>query len=366
MNILSGIDYSLYTDLFDRNILAQVTNLTKSEMSDMRSKKAQLEKAEEELERKRREDSDSQVVESMNQWLRVIFGEDVLQLYSDGAYGYKVTKNGIDISPSILSTGEQNILALCYFFVDISNGEKALTISDRDQIIVLDDPVSSFDYSNKYGVIQILDHVAGIVSEDTSKAKMIIMTHDPVTALEISKSINYRVGGKKVKCCEISNNDGNALLKNVKFDGIDEYKNILGKMYGIAVGKEDAEMPAPNEVRRVWEAFLRFELGVSSVSDRKAIEKIRDYYSEESSKYKFLDSFMSYAFIHQDSHSASQMLFFNFSLFPVLSDEDFRKHIRQIICFIHIVSPLHIASRLSNDETEAQKYREELENMYGK
>ena len=93
----------------------------------------------------------------------------------------------------------------------------------------------------------------------------------------------------------------------VKFDGIDKYKNILGKMYGIAVGEEGVEMPAPNEVRRVWEAFLRFELGVSSVSDRKAIEKIRDYYDAESVEYEFLDSFMSYTFIHQDSHSASQM-----------------------------------------------------------
>ncbi len=190
------------------------------------------------------------------------------------------------------------------------------------------------------------------------------MTHDPEMAIELSKIAIGRLGGEKVKCCEISNNDEGSFLESVKFDGIDEYKNILAKMYSFAVDEEVDEKPAPNEVRRVWEAFLRFELGVSSVSDRKAIEKICDYYDENSPEYKFLDSFMSYAFIHQDSHSASQMLFYNFSLFPVLSDEDFRKHIRQIICFIHIVSPLHIASRLSNDGTEAQKYREELENMY--
>ncbi len=233
-----------------------------------------------------------------------------------------------------------------------------------NRIIILDDPLSSFDFDNKYGVIRLLDYIINLMSKNDSESKLIIMTHDPETAIELSKIAIGRLGGEKVKCCEISNNDENMLLKSVKFDGIDEYKNILDKMYGIAVGKEDAEMPAPNEVRRVWEAFLRFELGVSSVSDRKAIEKIRDYYDEESDEYKFLDSFMSYAFIHQDSHSASQMLFFNFSLFPVLSDEDFRKHIRQIICFIHIVSPLHIASRLSNGGTEAQEYREELENMY--
>ena len=306
--------------------------------------------------------------DNINFLLSIVFGENVISV-NYGENGYEIIKENGRIYPSSLSTGEQNIVSLCYFFAQMMNGEKCGSIQEflaGNRIIILDDPLSSFDFGNKYGVIRLLDYVMNLMSKDESESKLIIMTHDPETAIELSKIARGRLGGKKVKCCEISNNDGNALLKNVKFDGIDEYKNILGKMYGIAVGKEDAEMPAPNEVRRVWEAFLRFELGVSSVSDRKAIEKIRDYYSEESSKYKFLDSFMSYAFIHQDSHSASQMLFFNFSLFPVLSDEDFRKHIRQIICFIHIVSPLHIASRLSNDGTEAQKYREELENMYGK
>ena len=306
--------------------------------------------------------------DNINFLLSIVFGGNVISV-NYGENGYEIIKENGRIYPSSLSTGEQNIVSLCYFFAQMMDGEKCGSIQEflaGNRIIILDDPLSSFDFGNKYGVIRLLDYVMNLMSKDESESKLIIMTHDPETAIELSKIARGRLGGKKVKCCEISNNDGNALLKNVKFDGIDEYKNILGKMYGIAVGKDDAEMPAPNEVRRVWEAFLRFELGVSSVSDRKAIEKIRDYYSEESSKYKFLDSFMSYAFIHQDSHSASQMLFFNFSLFPVLSDEDFRKHIRQIICFIHIVSPLHIASRLSNDGTEAQKYREELENMYGK
>lgn len=369
MNILSGVDYSLYADLFDRNIAVQVTNLTKSEMSDLRSKKVRLEKAEEELERKRREDSDSQVVQSMNQWLRVIFGEDVVQLYSDGAYGYKVTKNGIDISPNNLSTGEQNILALCYFFVDISNGEKALTIADRNQIIVLDDPVSSFDYSNKYGVIQILDHVAGIVSEDRSKAKMIIMTHDPVTALEISKSINYRVGGSKVKCCEIV--DGQIVggikecISEVSFEDIDEYRNILEKMFIVATEEgKGIDSLSPNEVRRVWEAFLRFELGESKISDRSAIDRAACFYDDQSPEYKFLNSFISYVYINQDSHSGNQMLFENFDLIPILGRCEFEKHIRQIILFMRIVAPSHIPSRLAKRKNQIAGYRDALNQIY--
>lgn len=371
MSILFIVDYSLYVDLFDRDILAQVTNLTKSEMSDLKSKKARLEKAEEELERKRREDSASQIVKSMNQWLRVILGEDVIKIYSDGAYGYKVTKNGIDISPSILSTGEQNILALCYFFVDISNGEKALTIADRNQIIVLDDPVSSFDYSNKYGVIQILDHVAGIVSEDTSRAKMIIMTHDPVTALEISKSINYRVGGNKIKCFEIVDgqiiNNKKECISPVSFEDIDEYRNILEKMFIVATEEgKGIDSLSPNEVRRVWEAFLRFELGESKISNRNAMDRVACFYDDQSVEYNFLKSFISYVYINQDSHSGSQMLFENFNLIPILGRHEFEKHIRQIILFMRLVAPHHIPSRLASKLKDIATYRDPLNKIYKK
>lgn len=370
MNILSILDYSLYSDLCNHKISMSVVDLVREEKAEYRSKKEQLESLEEKLEQKRYEDSARQITESMNQWLRVIFGEDVLQLYSDGAYGYKVTKNGIDISPSILSTGEQNILALCYFFVDISNGEKALTIADRNQIIVLDDPVSSFDYSNKYGVIQILDHVAGIVSEDTSKAKMIIMTHDPVTALEISKSINYRVGGSKVKCCEIV--DGQIVggekecISEVYFEDIDEYRNILEKMFNVATGKgnSDIKLVSPNEVRRVWEAFLRFELGESKISDRSAIDRAACFYDDQSPEYKFLNSFISYVYINQDSHSGNQMLFENFDLIPILGRREFKKHIRQIILFMRLVAPSHIPSRLAKRKSQIAGYRKALDDIY--
>lgn len=331
----------------------------------------QLKKANEELERKRLEDSADQVIESMNQWLRVILGEDVIKIYSDGGDGYKVKKNDVDIPPSRLSTGEQNILALCYFFVDISNGEKDMTISDRNQLIVLDDPLSSFDYNNKYGVVQILDYISGLVSENASEAKIIIMTHDPVAALEISKSINYRVGGDKVKSCEIV--DGQIIdnkkecISTVSFEGIDEYRNILEKMFNVATKNGmDIDVLSPNEVRRVWEAFLRFELGESKISNRNAMDRAACFYDDQSPEYNFLKSFISYVYINQDSHSGSQMLFENFDLIPILGRHEFEKHIRQIVLFMRLVAPHHIPSRLASKLKDITTYRDALNEIYKK
>ena len=58
-----------------------------------------------------------------------------------------------------------------------------------------------------------MDYIINLMSKNDSESKLIIMTHDPETAIELSKIAIGRLGGEKVKCCEISNNDENMLLK---------------------------------------------------------------------------------------------------------------------------------------------------------
>ena len=317
-----------------------------------------------ELERKNIDDSGKQVVKRINQWLRMILGEDLIQVESSGVMGYKLRgKNGY-VSPDQLSLGEQNILALCYFFVEISSGRELVNSAHKNQLIVLDDPISSFDYDNKYGVIQVLDYVAEIISERSSEAKMVIMTHDPVAASELFNSIKHRIGGDEVKCCEIIEVQGEC-IKDLRFGNLDEYKNILSKMFNVATKNgKDIDLLSPNEVRRVWEAFLRFELGESKISGRSALDRVSCFYDKQSAEYKFLKAFISYVYINQDSHSGDQMLFGNFDLIPILGRRDFEKHVRQIVLFIRLVAPHHIPSRLAENLGEIAGYRNALNQLY--
>ena len=98
-------------------------------------------------------------------------------------------------------------------------------------------------------------------------------------------------------------------------------------------------MPAANEIRRVWEAFLRFELGQSGVANRSSIAKIQEYYRENRMRKEcdFMDKFISQVYINTDSHSGHQMLGDNISLQPTLKVGDFREFIKEILCFIHLV-----------------------------
>lgn len=317
-----------------------------------------------ELERKNIDDSGKQVVERINQWLRMILGEDLIQVESSGVMGYKLRgKNGY-VSPEQLSLGEQNILALCYFFIEISSGGELVNSAHKNQLIVLDDPISSFDYDNKYGVMQVLNHISGLMSGNESESKMLVMTHDAVTARELSNAIRHRVGGDKVRCCRIADSQ-TGCVEPVKFDSVDEYRNILHKMFEVATQEgKGIDLISPNEVRRVWEAFLRFELGESEISSRNALDRASCFYDVQSAEYEFLDSFISYVYINQDSHSSDQMLFDNFDLIPILGRRDFEKHIRQIVLFIRLVAPHHIPSRLAENLGEIAVYRNALNQLY--
>lgn len=354
--------YSKFKDGFSKDSERSMYQSLNSELIKLGE---EVDELREKLEHENKRNSSEEVIKYMNRWLRLVFGENLISIEANSQLGYDLKNlKGQIIPPGRLSLGEQNILALCYFFVAKVSGDRLGNYGKSNQIILLDDPVSSFDYNNKYGVMQVLDYIAGLIAGDKSEAKMLVMTHDPVTALELSNAIKYRVGGDKIKCCRIVDSQAGC-IESVKFDRIDEYRNILHKMFEVATQKgKGIDLISPNEVRRVWEAFLRFELGESEISSRNALNRVSCFYDDQSAEYKFLESFISYVYINQDSHSSDQMLFDNFDLIPILGRHEFEKHIRQIVLFMRLVAPSHIPSRLAESINQIAGYRDALNQIY--
>ncbi len=288
--------------------------------------------------------SESEAADRINELLSIVFGPGVISLEPAGSYGYRVLNKNQNVSPNMLSTGEQNILSLCYFFVKIADGDKYENSLNNNKIIILDDPISSFDYDNKFGVIKLLGYVVCKIFPKRSSSKLLITTHDIFVAHELSKLISYISSGVSLKCWNLQDE-----IIPTDFGYVDEYREMLTRMFRFAM--DDSLMspvPVANEIRRVWEAFLRFELGQSGVSSRSSIAKVQEYFEDHGMRkeYDFIDKFTSLVYINTDSHSGHQMLGNNISLQPTLKPEDFRKFIEEILCFIHLVSPHHIALRL--------------------
>lgn len=329
---------------------------------------------ERELEEINRKNSTGPVVNYINRLLDIVFGKEAMRIEPAKNYGYYV-KNGQDlVKPGRLSVGEQNVLSLCYFFATLAQGKNFTAYSQSEdlefslmenQIVVLDDPVSSFDDSNKYGVTSLLGYLCQSVLDKASKTKLIIMTHDLSFACNMSKMIRV-INSNKLSCWELLKNSSDA-LKESKFEDIDNYADILRNMYEFALkGANVPVVPAPNEVRRVWEAFLMFELGETSIAEMGAMKKLSESFSKDEKIERFIKIFIPQLFINSDSHSKSQVMNGNLYLTPTLDGKPYEDFVKNIVCCMHIIAPRHIAWRMKKYKGEGKsvlKIVGELDNL---
>lgn len=291
------------------------------------------------------------VIQYINQLLHIVFGENNICLETDSDFGYKVKVGDGEISPKRLSIGEQNILSLCYFLASLCAGENSDNFLTKNQVIVLDDPVSSFDSDNKYGVTALLGYLCQYILSQESEAKLIIMTHDSSFALNMSRMVKA-IDSNKLSCWELQK-DSSEPLKETKFEDIDRYAGILRRMYKFALQEEESLVaPAPNDIRRVWEAFLSFELGETSIANMDSLKKLSGYFSKNQKVERFMRVFIPQLFINDDSHAKSQVMNGNLYLTPTLEGKPYEDFVKNIVCFMHLVSPRHIAWRMKKEQGE--------------
>ncbi|AUC84935.1 hypothetical protein CW731_06360 [Polaribacter sp. ALD11] len=125
--------------------------------------------------------------------------------YKDGASSKDL--GGTEIKES-LSTGEQRVFYLLNIIFQIETKKKT-TIN---QLIIIDDIADSFDYKNKYAIIEYLKDIA-----DEDRFKLIILTHN----FDFYKTIKSRFGGKtnyQGNWKSIKNIDGVSLVVGEKKD----------------------------------------------------------------------------------------------------------------------------------------------------
>lgn len=240
------------------------------------------------------------------------------------------------------------------FFASLCEDENFDRLFTKNQIVILDDPVSSFDDDNKYGVTSLLGYLCQSILDKESKTKLIIMTHDSSFALNMSRMIKA-IDSTKLFCWEIQK-DSSESLKISKFEDIDRYAGILRNMYDFALQEEESlEAPPPNDVRRVWEAFLTFELGETSIAEMGAMKKLSESFSKDEKIERFVRIFIPQLFINTDSHAKSQVINGNLYLTPNLVGKPYKDFVKSIVCCMHIIAPRHIAWRMKKDKGEEKK-----------
>lgn len=273
---------------------------------------------------------------------------------------------GKSVKPGQISTGERNAIALCYFFSKLREGKDVLNTSKASDLIIIDDPISSFDYENKIGILSYLKFEINNLFSQDSENKLLLMTHDLQTLFDIDKFIGEIYKKIKNKDYKVSE------LIDLKIHGLNlnkrkQYSNLMNMIFDYANtdNKEDVSYLEPfigNVMRKVMEAYSTFNYRMG-FAELFTSDNILNMIDNEYRKY--FKNFMSRLVLNNESHYENAIASneVNIDFFKYVSNEEKNRTARHIICFLFLLDKQHVLSYLngkSNAEDRINQWIDEI------
>ena len=292
-------------------------------------------------------------ITNINNALDYVFfapGRLSIQLQNDKFY---LKSNGIDVRPKNVSVGERNILALCYFFTEILANQDVNSLYRNELFVAVDDPVSSFDFENKIGILSYLRLQASRIIHGNPKSKILLMSHDLETIFgmrkaleEICKSTKGIAGQEPTEYAMFELNNGRLSALSKKHN---EYAVLLSKVYHYAIDSEKGDgATIGNSMRRVLEAFSTFnyQKSIEDVSlDSNILKSLGDHS-------RFFENLMYRLVLHGESHFQEQVYSIHDgnNFYQFISEKEKQQTAKHILCFIHLLNPYHLISYLNSEK----------------
>lgn len=283
---------------------------------------------------------------------------------------YYVESNGSKVNLNRLSTGQRNIISLCYFFSHINHGKNYNEKYKDDILVVLDDPISSFDHNNRIGIMSLLRYEISRILFSNINSKVILMTHDMSVLYDFQKILSdieeerkaneekySHIGSLKFKTFQIKNSCSECLLE---FDADKTYKTLVNFIYKFANGNfresEDkmASSTIGNTCRRVLEAYSTFNYnqGVNHLTNNEDIlNRLGD-----KDLIEFYNNFMSRLILNSESHLEEKAKSETETQFmDAYTYEEKEKVARNTIHFLYSIDKLHIKKNIDSYDNIIEK-----------
>jgi len=269
-------------------------------------------------------------------------------IHSDGVY--KLLSHGRSVKPCDVSVGERNIIGLSYFFTSILEGREEQNAYGEEYLIIIDDPVSSYDMENKIGILSFLKYKLSVFLEGNPNTKALIMTHDLTTLYDLQKIFEEIMDvckqkgyphGPKFSSFELQE----GIIKPF-FNRRQEYTEILKTIYVYASEQSnDCELIIGNMMRQALEAFSTFEYK-KGIEDVSTDTKILDLLPEP--KYVvYYKNLMYRLVLHGGSHKEEQIKAMkDFHFFSLISEAEKKRTAKDILCFIYLLNKRHLLEHL--------------------
>lgn len=350
-------DYTLY--LQKRNNMKTADNIVKSAENEIGRIRHEIETLEQ------KKEQITIAVDIINSHLRYIFlDKDRLEIKCQDNK-YIIKSRGRSVRPDAISVGERNIIALCYFFADMFNGKEEKKQYANETMVVIDDPVSSFDIDNRIGIISFLNRQFRMLLTGNENTRIVLMSHDLQTIDDIGKAFNAINKPKNWKSSTL-------LLKNNKLEPknniLNEYQALINIVYDYANGIPNGnELTIGNTTRRVAEAFTTFEYkgGIDELLDTEVLGTIHD-----DTLRNYFKGRLTKIYLHGSSHMEGRIkTLTNPGFTAQFSEQDKQNTARDIICLLYLLNKPHMSAYLdkkSDFETTIEQWCEDIRTEMGK
>lgn len=286
----------------------------------------------------------------MNRYLAYIFlAHDRLKLVVDNGH-YAVEVRGHRIKLKDLSEGEKNAIALCYFFLKIQADKDEQHQFEEKLFIVLDDPISSFDYYNKVGVFSFLRMMIAAIKNGNNNSKFLIFTHQVESVFHFEKFKSDSIDSLNYKCWTLSKKNLTLFSHNLE----NEYSLLFKEVYYYATqseGYEKMEHTVGNAIRRVVEGFATFFYRQSTeklTRNNEVLQKIPKKYQA------YYENLMYRLSLNSDSHLSYQARHATETEFySLISQNEKIKLAKSLLFFLHLIDELHVIAHLSDAKENA-------------
>ena len=194
----------------------------------------------------------SQILNDINISLKVTLDSD------NRNYIIKSTNENATLIIKDISEGEKNLLALLFFYFELFADNKQQQIKPEIELIIVDDPISSMDDSNKFYILELMKSLLELPNQ-----QIFIMTH----SWEDYCNLSYgKDNNQSFATFELRKNNGTSEL--AKLSSKEKPYNYLFKEIYEFSRKSDDDLKSecqiyhyPNVMRRIFEEWYGFKIG---------------------------------------------------------------------------------------------------------
>ena len=327
-----------------------------------------IDDAKSELKDLRAQANDTQLaLNYINSCLACIFNDPSrMILEDDGNMHYLLKVRGENVDKSNVSEGECNAIALSYFFASMLKNTSERQANEKEKLVVIDDPVTSFDENNKAGILSLIKAMTVMILKGNENSKILVTSHD----FRIVRNLEsiYRILKKGV-LRKSTDAEKDIVFKELKKHKLSDlrlnkdlsYYKLLQQIVNFAAtdDEENEDDSIGNSIRRFVEMYKGFRYKGDDMN------KVFDSYTQGNAISKYLSNYFSnmntMVILNVQSHEDgnwAEMYDHEFGT------DDMRRLARNLLAFIYLTDKNHLEYTLSDEDFKmVENYAEECKNV---